>query len=145
MFTRICAYAFVALLVLTAMDGCASDMGTSDQDILVLYHDDLLALLSDEKRPVVLVDVRSPEKYAQGHIPGAINIPLPELAAGEPRFAEAYHIVVYARNWRDNLSPAAAKKMLALGYRNVHDYRDGLDRWRDEGGQVATLDQAANE
>jgi rhodanese-related sulfurtransferase len=33
-------------------------------------------------RQVVVIDVRQPEDYRQGHIPGAINLPVQEIEAG---------------------------------------------------------------
>ena len=33
--------------------------------------------LMDERDDILIVDVRNPEEYAQGHIPGAINVPNP--------------------------------------------------------------------
>lgn len=126
----------LGLLLLVMIGGCGTTPQTSDQDILIITYEELLAMLEDEKRPVVIIDVRSKEKYAAGHIVAAINIYLPDLAEGEPRLAEAYNIVVYAGHGDDPLSPVAQKRLLALGYRNVHDFREGLKKWRDMGGQV---------
>lgn len=33
----------------------------------------------DAEDDVTVVDIRSPQDYAQGHVPGAVNVPLPEL------------------------------------------------------------------
>jgi hypothetical protein len=38
------------------------------------------ALLRRDRGEAVLVDVRSPESYATGHLPGAVNVPLNEIA-----------------------------------------------------------------
>ncbi|MCH8047229.1 MAG: hypothetical protein IID44_26300, partial [Planctomycetes bacterium] len=38
-----------------------------------------------EQDSAVVVDVRSPEQFDQGHIPGAINIPIEDLMEGNPK------------------------------------------------------------
>lgn len=53
------------------------------------WRRDILATLDDVKASlnhanVAIVDARSPEEYAKGHIPGAVNIPYPRNATAEP-------------------------------------------------------------
>jgi len=51
-------------------------------------------------RSLVLLDVRTPAEYAEGHIPGAINIPHTELASriGELSESKGRDLVVYCRS-----------------------------------------------
>jgi rhodanese-related sulfurtransferase len=94
--------------------------------------------LAEDDR-VVLVDVRQPSGFAEEHIPGAINLPLNTLRAGEPALAEAQSIVVYASGSpEDPLAGAAAKRLLALGYSNVLEFRGGLDEWTTKGGRTVS-------
>jgi rhodanese-related sulfurtransferase len=123
-------------ITLGMLTGCQSDPKTSDQDLTQLEYPAFLNLKADPKRRVVIVDVRIPERYAEGHIPGAINISIPDLRAGDERLAEATDIVVYATGWTEYLSPAAAKKLLALKYENVYDFRGGIEMWQAYGGKV---------
>ena len=51
------------------------------------------ALESNEKP--LLVDVRSPEEFAAGHMPGAINIPVTELEAHTEQLPKDQPVVVY--------------------------------------------------
>lgn len=140
--------------VAMSLVACGGPPKTDDTDIVVLQYDDLLELMANPNRPrnsglldafkkkgegrTLLVDVRKPEKYQEGHIPGAVNIPLPELEASAPQLGEATAIVVYAGGWTDYLSPAGAKKLLALGYKNVYEFRGGMELWQAEGGRVET-------
>ncbi|MHB8878600.1 MAG: rhodanese-like domain-containing protein [Myxococcaceae bacterium] len=67
-----------------------------------------------------LVDVRSPAEYADGHIEGAVNIPVDEL---EARLAELgtkeLPVVVYCRSGRR--ADRAATLLRERGWRQVHN------------------------
>jgi rhodanese-related sulfurtransferase len=118
------------------LSGCHSDPKTSDQDLAQLEYPKFLQMQADPKMRLVIVDVRSAERYYAGHIPNAINISIPDLRAADPRLADATDIVVYATGWTEYLSPAAAKKLLALNYKNVYDFRGGIEMWQAYGGKV---------
>ncbi|MGI2261491.1 rhodanese-like domain-containing protein [Shewanella sp. GXUN23E] len=67
----------------------------------------------------MVVDVRTPAEFAQGHLPGAINIPLPEVtqqfaARQIPKDAD---IVLYCRS--GNRSGQAQRALINLGYSNT--------------------------
>jgi rhodanese-related sulfurtransferase len=60
-------------------------------------------LTSVEKdEPVLIVDVRSAKEYAEGHVPGAVNIPHDEIAGrvAEVKDAGAERVVVYCQSGR---------------------------------------------
>ncbi len=75
----------------------------------------------------VLLDVRTPEEYNEAHIPGAMLLPLDELAAqAETALPDkAQLILVYCRSGRR--SKTAAETLLSLGYTNVRDFGGILD------------------
>jgi phage shock protein E len=74
-----------------------------------------------------LVDVRTPDEFMAGHIPGAVNIPLQEL---EHRLRElepkGQPVVVYCRS--GSRSGSAARLLESAGYRAVFDLGP-LNRW----------------
>ena len=118
------------------MPGCAGNSAakTSDTHVKTVSYAQLVDMLNQSaKDPTVLVDVRPEERFGTGHIPGAVNIPLPRIKSGDPRLAEAKNIVVYAGGWTDDLSIAGAKRLLALGYKNVFEFRGGIELWQSEG------------
>ena len=74
-----------------------------------------------------LVDVRSPGEFASGHLPGAVNIPVGELASrtGEVG-AKDRPVVLYCRSGARSASAAGLLKR--AGYTNVHDLGP-ISRW----------------
>lgn len=127
---------FVLSTMLMVLPGCQSEPKTSDQDLTQLEYPQFLEMKANPKVRLAIVDVRAAERYAQGHIPGAINITIPDLRAQDPRLADATDIVVYATGWTEYLSPAAAKKLLALKYKHVYDFRGGIEMWQAYGGEI---------
>ena len=74
-----------------------------------------------------LIDVRSPQEYASGHVDGARNIPVGEIAerAAEVGAKDA-PVVVYCRS---GMRSSQAKSALeAAGFTQVHNL-GGIDRW----------------
>ena len=85
-------------------------------------------LMNREK--AVVVDVCSPEEFANGHVTGAKNVPLAELEAKLPAVAKnksAPVVMVCASGARSNRAVAVAKK---LGYEKVHSLTGGMGAWR---------------
>jgi rhodanese-related sulfurtransferase len=74
-----------------------------------------------------LVDVRSPTEFASGHLPGALNIPMGELAGriGEVG-AKERPVVVYCRSGARSASAAGLLKR--AGFTSVHDLGP-MSRW----------------
>lgn len=88
----------------------------------------------EQEPAAIILDVRRPDEYQAGHIPGAINIPnetigseaLPQLPDKDQT------ILVYCRS--GNRSKQASEKLAALGYTQVLEFGGILD-WT---GQVVT-------
>ena len=83
-------------------------------------------LMKTEKNYIIL-DVRTPEEYAESHIPGAINVANEEIGSEEiPELPDKNQLIlVYCRSGRR--SKEAAKKLVALGYTNVVEFGGILD------------------
>ena len=75
----------------------------------------------------IILDVRRPDEYAEGHIPGAINVPNEEIGTAEiPELPDkAQLILVYCRSGRR--SKEAAGKLAKLGYTNIVEFGGILD------------------
>jgi polyisoprenoid-binding protein YceI len=91
----------------------------------------LAELLSDGG--VTLVDVRLPEDFAAGHIRGAINQCVFEVAClkelEEKGISKHNPIVVYGWSEDSHESRVAAEKLERAGYANVLEFRGGVDAW----------------
>lgn len=84
------------------------------------------ALMRDQH--TLLVDVRSPEEYAKGHLESAINLPVDELPdrLGELRESNPTTIIVYCRS---GMRSARAQKILvAAGFPRVENL-GAMSRW----------------
>ena len=81
-----------------------------------------------ENQELILVDVRTPEEYAEKHIPGAKLIPN-ESIQKEPieGLAKDAVILVYCRT--GHRSQQAANKLLDMGYEHVYDIEGGITHW----------------
>ena len=87
---------------------------------------------NDEK--FTLVDVLSEESYKDGHIPGAINIPLGNLESLAERYLDRKDtIVVYCGSYSCQASTKATKKLLEMGYENTLDFKAGKRGWQHAG------------
>lgn len=76
----------------------------------------------------VLLDVREPDEFAQGHVPGARNVPLGRLAAEIPKLDPAAETLVICRS--GHRSATAAKQLKRAGFTDVHSVRGGTLAWR---------------
>jgi len=83
-------------------------------------------------RALVVLDVRTPAEYAEGHVPGAINIPNGELAArvAELTDAKGRDIVVYCRS---GVRAAQAINVLdKAGFKRLFHLQGDYNRWTEE-------------
>ena len=81
--------------------------------------------------PYVIVDVRRPDEFAKGHIPGAINVPNESIADEQPAELPDLDqvLLVYCQTGRR--SAAASKKLADIGYTRVLEF-GGIMTWKGE-------------
>lgn len=89
----------------------------------------------------VLVDARFPELFDQGHIPGAVSLPLSRfddfIAERMERLRVARLLVVYCSGWSCNDSYDLARRLLEKGFKDLLLYRGGMEDWLEKGNVVA--------
>lgn len=78
----------------------------------------------------VLLDVRNPDEYAAGHIPGSVNLPLPQIGEAKDRFPDTdTQFFVYCLSGSRSSSAIGAFK--EMGYTNLTNI-GGIRAWRGE-------------
>lgn len=85
-----------------------------------------------------VLDVRNPDEYQAGHVPGAVLIPLPELAARQEEIPEADPLYVICAAGGRSLT--ATKALVDAGY-NALSVAGGTNGWIERGGPVVPGDQ----
>lgn len=78
---------------------------------------------------ITVLDVRPPEEFAAGHLPGAINIPLAELEARLQDLDPAQEVVAYCRGPYCVLSYDAVARLREKGF-NARRLQDGYPEWK---------------
>ena len=114
-----------AVLLAAGLTGC------NNEDTYKQISMDEAVAMMEEETDYIILDVRTPEEFAEKHIPGAINVPnetikskkVPEL----PR--EDQLILVYCRS--GNRSKQASEKLAKIGYANVYEF-GGINDWTGE-------------
>ncbi len=91
----------------------------------------------------VLLDVRSPELFAQGHVPGAINLPHGKIIGSKlAQWPEDTIFVTYCAGPHCNGAARGALRLARLG-RPVKIMAGGVTGWIDEGYDLADERAAA--
>jgi phage shock protein E len=85
-----------------------------------------------------IIDVRTPEEYAQGHLPGAVNVDVssPDFAARIATLDPAAPYAVYCRS--GNRSGVAVAAMAEQGFTAAYHLVGGIGAWQEAGGEVVT-------
>jgi rhodanese-related sulfurtransferase len=81
---------------------------------------------------VTVLDVRPPEEYAAGHLPGAINIPVDQLAGKVSKLPKRTEVVAYCRGPYCLMSFDAVELLRKRGLK-ARRLRDGFPEWRAAG------------
>jgi rhodanese-related sulfurtransferase len=90
-------------------------------------------VLDRAKRGLVLVlDVRPPEEFAAGHVPGAVNIPIKELESRLASLPKRKEIVAYCRGPYCLMSFEAVEKLRSRGLK-ARRLEDGFPEWKAAG------------
>ena len=78
----------------------------------------------------MLLDVRNPDEYAGGHIPGSVNLPLSEIRTAEDRIPDPdTPLFVYCLSGAR--SSRAIAELQSMGYTDLHNL-GGISKWSGE-------------
>lgn len=134
MLTRRAALAVLGLALVgctTPQAGPAGGRSASGQTLDAAGFTELVATPG-----VVVLDVRTPEEFASGHLPGAVNLDIqaPGFTQGLEGLDKAATYAVYCRS--GNRSQAALDAMAQAGFADAHHLGGGIGAWQAAGGEV---------
>ena len=121
---------FITLLLsVLFLAGCALPAG-QEVSYRQINMDEAITMMEEESSYIIL-DVRTPEEFADKHIPGAINIPNETISTEEiPELPDKDQLILmYCRS--GNRSKQASEKLVALGYTNIVEF-GGINDWPGE-------------
>ncbi len=107
--------------------GTATEKETEKEAVYLNITATEAKTIMDEGGDYVILDVRTEEEFAEGHVPGAILIPHDRInaQASEKLPDKDKLILVYCRSGRR--SKLAAEALLALGYKNIKEFGGIID------------------
>ncbi len=122
------AAAFAAFFVAASNPGTSAQAApvVVQQEVPLIQVDELQALMAG-KRPFLLVDVREPGEFDQGHIQGAVLMPLSSLPADYRKITRGVTLVVYCRT--GHRSAQAVGFLRAHGFGRAVSLAGGYTAW----------------
>ncbi len=95
-----------------------------------ISQDEAMQMMQDQT-DYLIVDVRRPDEFAEGHIAGAINVPSDDITDGMPELLpdKEQTLLVYCRS--GNRSKEASRKLADIGYTKVYEF-GGINTWEGE-------------
>ena len=113
---------FMILAALIAAGCSQSPAGAS----VVVSVDEALRLW--QAKEAILIDVRTPAEYREGHIPGVANIPLDELEKRLGEIPKDKKVVLICRT--GNRSAQGTRFLRSKGFDNVFNSTGGMSTWK---------------
>lgn len=114
------------VLALLTLSSCASPAASAPAEYRMINMDEAAAMMEAEPDHII-VDVRTAEEFAQGHIPGAINVPNEEIGTEQPDLLpdKEQLIMIYCRS--GIRSKQASQKLVDMGYSNIVEFGGIID------------------
>ncbi len=118
----------VMLLFLSiTFSGCAQSTAVKENDVVsYISPQELKAKLGDD---IQLIDIRTPQEFAQGHIPGAklINFFDADFKQQMSKLDKNKELYIYCRS--GHRSGNATAYLKTAGFPKIHDLKGGINNW----------------
>lgn len=112
----------------------AAAPGAAASQVPLVTQDALLARQAKKDPNLFLLDVRTPQEYAEGHVPGAVNVPHDQLASRLAEVPKDKDVVLYCRSGRR--AGLAADVLSANGYQRLSHLEGDMNAWVEKGRAV---------
>lgn len=109
-------------------------MKNSAKRVRFLALPQLLEMIENED-DFMLVEVLSRDQYEEGHLPGAVSLPVDDIdpAVSDVLPDQKKTVVTYCASYTCPASTNAARLLQEKGYRNVLDYKGSKKEWQQSG------------
>lgn len=126
------AQALIAVALVVSVAACSS-ASAATEDVNVQEFASVI-----EGPGIVILDVRTPEEFAQGHIAGSININVesPDFTSKVEQLDKSQTYAVYCRSGRR--SGVATQQMESLGFTSLYNMDGGVIDWAGAGFELVT-------
>ncbi len=94
----------------------------------------LLERQSKKDPSLFVLDVRTPKEFAEGHVPGAVNVPHDQVASQLAQIPKDKDVVLYCRSGRR--AGLAAGVLEANGYKELKQLQGDMEAWLKDGRPV---------
>jgi len=123
----------LALALLAAGCGGGEGAATAEAVIETISAADASALLASAPAGLVVLDVRTPEEFASGHLAGAAGLDFYAATFADDLSALDREVpyLLYCRS--GNRSGQAREMMRSLGFAEVHEIAGGINAWVEAG------------
>ena len=142
------------ILACMTLTGC-SKSNISDRKIDYINLTSAVDIFEKQQREsdtALFIDTRKPERFAQGHIPGAKNMRTPDIDlryGADPELTKYKSLIIYGENPGQATTHAMAKRMIEAGYNGFGKHRvkvflGGWVEWEITGLDIE-IDEPADE
>lgn len=109
----------------------------TETGVITVSANDAYAITSAPPADLVVLDVRTPEEFSEGHLDGAINIDFygADFGTNLANLDKDVPYVLYCRS--GNRSGTTAQEMRSLGFTEVYEVDGGILSWLDSGLPLA--------
>lgn len=113
--------------------GSAPPAASVAQHVRVVQPSEAAALLADAPADLVVLDVRTPQEFADSRLPGAVNLDVssPDFREELASLDRDVPYILYCRS--GNRSAQARAMMADLGFSSVTDVAGGIVAWQSTG------------
>ncbi len=125
----------LSAVALAEVEALAEEDAQAIRNVPRISIDELKALM--EKNAVLVIDVRDPDSFKKGRIPGAVNVDYTQVLQQADRFkGETRTIVAYCACAREMTSARAAVDLAEKGIPGAKALVGGWDEWVQRGEKI---------